>query len=165
MPASTTALAAALGWAAGMRSMTPPAVLARAVRNARPPVPALARRRPQPARALGTDRASRLLPLAALGEIVADKLPAIPGRTDVAPLLGRIGSGALAGAAVAAARRRGVVLPALIGATSAAASSFVMMEARRRAVEALGVPDPAVAVVEDALAVGIAAAASSGALD
>lgn len=164
MSAPTPLLAAVLGWAAGMRSMTPPAVLAQTLNRARPRVPQLARRRRPPAAALGSDRAAALLPLAAAGELVADKLPVTPARTDPAPLLGRIGSGALVGAAVAAVRRQNPIVPALIGAASAAASSFAMMELRRRLGERLDLPDPAVAVVEDALAVGISVAAARDAV-
>lgn len=164
MSAPTPLLAAALGWAAGMRSMMPPAVLAQTLSRSKPRVPHLARRRRQPADALGSDRAATLLPLAAAGELIGDKLPITPGRTDPAPLLGRIGSGALVGAAVAALRRQNPIVPALVGAASAAASSFAMMELRKRAGERLGLPDPAVAVVEDALAVGISVAAARGAV-
>jgi len=157
MSAPTTALAAALGWAAGMRSMMPAAALAQALNRTRPRVPQLARRRRQPAAALASDRAAALLPLAAAGELVGDKLPMTPARTDPAPLLGRIGAGALAGAAVAAARRQSPILPAAV-------SSFAMMEARRRVGDEFDLPDPAVAVVEDALAVGISVAAARAAV-
>ncbi len=164
MSAPTTGLAAALGWAAGMRSMMPAAALAQALNRTRPRVPQLARRRRQPAAALASDRAVALLPLAAAGELVGDKLPMTPARTGPTPLLGRIGAGALAGAAVAAARRQSPILPAVVGAVSAAVSSFAMMEARRRVGDELDLPDPAVAVVEDALAVGISVAAARAAV-
>ncbi|WP_420455926.1 DUF4126 family protein [Rubrivirga sp.] len=160
MSAPTTTLAAALGWAAGMRSMTSPAALARALASRTSPVPRLVRRRRQPARSLGSERAASLLPLAAAGEMVADKLPAIPPRTSPLPLVGRVASGALVGAALAAARRQNPVLPMLVGAVSAGASSFAMMELRRWAGERFDLPDPAVAVVEDVLALGISLAAT-----
>lgn len=164
MPAPTPILAAALGWAAGMRSMMPTAALAQTLHRSTPRIPQLARRRRQPAAALGSDRAASLLPLAAAGELVGDKLPITPARTDPAPLLGRIASGALAGAAVAAIRRSNPIFPALVGAISAAASSFVMMDLRKNAGERFDLPDPAVAVVEDALALGISVAAARDAV-
>ncbi|PAP81493.1 hypothetical protein B1759_09245 [Rubrivirga sp. SAORIC476] len=163
MSTPTSLLAAGLGWAAGMRSMTPPAVLARTLVSQRPSIPLLARRRRQPARVLGTDRAATLLTVAAAGELTADKLPVAPPRTSPPALFGRLASGALAGATVAAIRRQNPVLPALVGAASAVASSFVMMDLRKRVGEALDVPDPAVAVVEDVLAVAISVAASHSA--
>ncbi|PAP75575.1 DUF4126 family protein [Rubrivirga marina] len=164
MSAPTSVLAAALGWASGMRSMMPLAVLSRTLAGSTPRIPQLARRRRQPAAALGSDRAASLLPLAAAGELIGDKLPITPARTDVAPLLGRIGSGALAGAAVAAVRRQNPILPALVGAASAAGSSFAMMELRKRAGEQFDLPDPAVAIVEDALAIGISVIAARDAV-
>ena len=164
MSTPTPLLAAGLGWAAGMRSMTPPAVLARTLASRKPSVPLLARQRRQPARALGADRAATLLTIAAAGELTADKLPVAPPRTSPPALFGRFASGALAGATVAAIRCQNPVLPVLVGAASGVASSFVMMELRKRAGEALGVPDPAVALVEDLLAVGISVAASHSAI-
>ena len=82
MSTPTSLLAAGLGWAAGMRSMTPPAVLARTLVSQRPSIPLLARRRRQPARVLGTGRAATLLTVAAAGELTADKLPVAPPRTS-----------------------------------------------------------------------------------
>lgn len=155
MSTPTPLLAAALGWAAGMRSMTPPAVLAQTLAGQALSIPLLARRRRQPARALSTDRAGTLLTVAAAGELTVDKLPVAPPRTSPPALIGRIATGALVGATVAAVRRQNPLLPALVGAASAGASSFVMMDLRKRAGEALDVPDSVVAVVEDALAIGI----------
>ena len=160
MSAPTSLLAAALGWAAGMRSATPVAVLSRTLAGSKPRIPQLARRRRQPAQVLASDRATTLLPLAAAGELVVDKLPVAPPRTSPPALAGRIASGALLGAAVAAARRSNPIVPALVGAASAAASSFAMMELRSRAGEQFGLPDPAVAAVEDALAIGISVVAA-----
>jgi len=160
---TSPAYAAALGWIAGMRSMTPPALLARTLSD-RSPVGRLLRRR-EPAASLGSDAAARLLPLAAAGELVGDKLPITPARTSPLPLVGRIASGALAGAAVAAARREDPVPSAVTGALAAAASSFAMMSLRKRAGEALDVPDLVIALAEDALAVGVGAAVVRAALD
>ena len=160
MSAPTSLLAATLGWAAGMRSMTPPAVLAHALGSRTLANRLLTRRRPQPARTLGTDRAAALLTVAAAGELVVDKLPMAPPRTQAPALAGRVATGALAGAALAAARRQSPVGPAVVGAVGAFVSSFVMMEARREIGERFDVPDPAVAVVEDVLAIGLSVAAT-----
>ena len=160
---ATPAYAAALGWVAGMRSMTPPALLARTLADRRGVARLLGRR--QPARALGSEAAQTLLPLAALGEIVADKLPMTPARTSPAALAGRLATGALAGAALAAGRREDPAASAVAGAVAAVASSFAMMALRKRAGEALDVPDPVVALAEDALAVGAGLAVVAAALD
>lgn len=144
MALSTTALAAGLGWTAGMRSMTAPALLSHALSHGRRPLR-------QPARALSSTPARRLLTAAAAGEVAADKVPGMPARTAPPVLAGRIASGALVGAAVAAASRSSVVPAALAGAAGAVAASFAMLRLRTGAAAALGVPDAAVAVVEDAL--------------
>ena len=144
---STLALAAGLGWTAGMRSMTAPALLSRALRPRH--------HVPQPAQALGSTLARRLLAAAALGEVVADKLPGMPARTAPPVLAGRIASGALVGAATAAARREPLLFPALAGAGGAVAASYAMLALRRSADDATGLPDTAVALVEDALTVAL----------
>ena len=147
MSLSTPALAAGLGWTAGMRSMTAPALLSRALRSRR--------HVPQPADALGSTLARRLLTVAALGELVGDKLPGVPDRTAPPVLAGRIASGALVGAATAAARREPLLLPALAGVGGAVAASYALLALRRAAVDATGLPDAVVAVIEDALTVAL----------
>ena len=126
--------------------MTPPAVLARA----------LGRPRRQPARALAA--VHRWLPLAAGGEMIADKLPSAPDRTSPPVLAGRVASGAVVGAALGQTRRSSAAACALAGVAGAVASSFVMMRLRLGLGRRLGLPDAAVAVVEDALAVGLSTA-------
>ena len=79
-----------------------------------------------------------------------------------AALVGRVVSGALAGAALASAtgvRGRLLVLPILAGGAGAWAGSWAGYLARRAAVERTGLPDPVVAVAEDLLAGGLALAA------
>ena len=63
--------------------------------------PSLARR--QPERALGHLRAKGLIGLAALGELVGDKLPATPSRLTPPSLVGRLGLAAAAALLVARA--------------------------------------------------------------
>ena len=145
----TSLLSAALGWAVGMRSATPPTVLARALAHGRRP-------RRQPARALAS--AASWLPLAAGGEILADKLPAMPNRTAPPVLAERIAVGALVGAVLGQIRRTSPVAAGLAGAAGAAASSFAMMRLRGWVGETLDLPDPAVAVAEDALTIGLSTA-------
>ncbi len=149
----TVPLSAALGWAVGMRSVTPPAALSRALAQNAHPHP-----NRQPAHALASGAASGLLPVAALGEMVMDKLPSTPDRTSAPVLAGRIASGALVGVVLGQVRRTSPVAAALAGAAGAAVSSFAMMRLRGWAGARLGVPDAAVAVAEDALAVGLSTA-------
>jgi uncharacterized membrane protein len=75
-------------------------------------------------------------------------------------LVGRVVSGALAGAAVASAtgaRGGRLILATLVAAAGACLGSWGGYAGRTAAVEATGLPDPVVAVGEDLVAVGLAA--------
>lgn len=143
---------AMLGVLSGARSMTPLATLAiahdrRTLSGAWQDWPVL---RAPAGRAV--------LVLAAVGELVADKLPATPARTKPLPLLGRIGTGAIAGAAIATvsgqdAWPRGAVLGAVGGLVGSFAGTWL-----RSGGSATGLPDLVFALVEDAATIACAAA-------
>lgn len=92
------------------------------------------------------------------GELVGDKLPQIPDRLDPPALLLRLGFGA--GGAAALARRQGAraVLPALAGAAGAAVGAWGGHAWRAWAADRL--PDWGSALIEDGVALSLAAAAS-----
>ena len=92
------ALCLLLGFAAGLRSMTPPAAVAWAAHVGWLDLDGT------PLAFLGSAPARYLLLAAMLGELVADKLPFTPARTGIGPFTARIVSGALTGAALAVAR-------------------------------------------------------------
>lgn len=94
------------------------------------------------------------LPTLLAGEIAGDKHPAIPPRSDPAPVVGRLAAGALAGWTVGGAQGAGA------GATGAAATTYASERARTILTQRASLPDPLVGVAEDALAVGVALAAS-----
>lgn len=100
----------------------------------------------------GRPRAAVLL--AEAGEIVADKLPAATNRTETPALAGRIVAGAYTGRAVAG--------PAGIAAGCLAAGfgTFATFRLRKLVVDRTGLPDPVVALAEDAAALAIAAFAT-----
>lgn len=123
---------AALGAAAGARSLTPLAMLARR-------------------------RGGWLAAVAAagaLGELVGDKLPGTPSRLHQPELTGRIAAGALAGALLARQHGRPVVPSALVAAAAALGASYA--GAAWRAYRP-GIP---AALAEDATAAGLAWAAT-----
>ncbi|WP_206446820.1 DUF4126 domain-containing protein [Agrococcus sp. KRD186] len=140
-----------LGIAGGMRSLTPIAVIA-LTPGASPPWPLLQ-----------SPWGKAALTALAVGELVGDKLPATPSRLSPPALIGRIGSAALAGAALgagtgrrgAAARGAGV---AAVGALLGAVGGYW---GRRALVEASGLPDPAIALLEDAAAIALSRAAAT----
>jgi uncharacterized membrane protein len=101
----------------------------------------------------------RLLVAAAVGELVGDKLPATPSRLEPPGIAGRLALGALAAGLFAQTRKAPWLGAAAIGASSAVVSAKVGHDVRARLAQ--HAPDPAVAVVEDALAVGLAAAGAS----
>jgi uncharacterized membrane protein len=101
----------------------------------------------------------RLLVLAAAGELVVDKLPATPSRLAAPGLAGRLAMGALAAGLFAQTRQVPWLPAAAIGASSAGVAAKLGHDVRARV--AHHAPDPIVAVVEDALALGMAHAGAS----
>jgi uncharacterized membrane protein len=101
----------------------------------------------------------RLLAAGAGGELVVDKLPNTPSRLEPAGLTSRLAMGALAGGLFAKTRRAPWLPAAAIGASTAAISAKVGHDLRARLAQ--HAPDPAIAVVEDAVALGLAAAGAS----
>ena len=100
---------------------------------------------------LASARVSRVLLLLEIGEMVADKLPMTPSRTSPPPLLGRMVSGGLVGAALFVSESRRAAAGGALGASAALAAAYAGESLRVRAAQRLGLPDPAVALVEDGL--------------
>ncbi len=101
----------------------------------------------------------RLFVVAAAGELVADKLPTTPSRLAPPGIVGRLAMGALAASLFAQTRQAPWLPAAAIGASSAVVAAKIGHDVRARLAQ--HVPDPAVAVGEDALALGLAAAGAS----
>jgi uncharacterized membrane protein len=142
-------LAAGLGWLAGMRSASAPAAFS--YRVARHPG-ALEGTLFAP---LASSRVRTLLTLSALGEFVVDKLPITPNRTDPAPLAGRMGAGALVGAAVFVAHGRPAIIGAAVGAGAAFLSTHALYRLRMAATHRLGLPNLVAGLVEDGASVAL----------
>jgi uncharacterized membrane protein len=136
--------AAVLGAVSGMRSMAAPAIVSRLAHTGLLPLEGTQ------IKFLGNKNSAKTMALMAAGEMIADKLPFIPKRTAVFPLVARAASGALSGIAFAKARKRSVV-GALIGSLAAVGASFGAYKLRKTAGEKLHLPDSIVAVAEDAL--------------
>lgn len=97
--------------------------------------------------------------LLASGELVGDKLPFTPNRTAPFPLFARVCFGGLVAALVAAGLHGSVIGGGLLGAICAMAGAFLGFHLRRDLVAIRGFPDLAVALVEDAVAVGLSISA------
>ena len=102
---------------------------------------------------LGSGWAPWVLPVLALGEMVADQLPSTPSRTAPVGFATRLVSGAISGAAVGAGSMGALVA----GIAGAIVGTFGGYAARMRMAAAFGNDRPA-ALIEDAVAVGVALA-------
>ncbi len=152
---NTFALVAGIGALAGLRTFTPPAVVSNAARHSLLP---LRRSRLGFLRSSGVANTIAAL---AIGELVADKLPSMPSRLEAGALTARAASGAVCGAAIASSRRssgKTFVAGAVLGGIAAIGGAFAGYHVRRQLSLKLNIPDPAVAVVEDMLAIGASAA-------
>jgi uncharacterized membrane protein len=89
----------------------------------------------------------------AIGELIGDKLPQIPGRTSLGPMLGRLGFGGLAGAIVAAGLDGSVVEGVVLAMAGALIGTFGGYLIRRDVVQHLQCKDWYVALAEDAIAI------------
>jgi uncharacterized membrane protein len=96
--------------------------------------------------------------LADAGELVIDKLPMTPSRLEPPGLAGRLVSASLAAAVLARSGHQRPIPAMAIASAAALAAAKICHDAR--AALARHFPDPAVAVVEDALAIGLAALGS-----
>jgi uncharacterized membrane protein len=153
-PGAVYARAGALGVVGGMRSQLPFALLALAANRGN--------------FAAGADRPLSLLlsrgaavgcGLAAVGELIGDKLPMTPSRLAPGPLAGRLVFGGLAGAAISYEAGRSALLGAALGAAGAGLGAAAGYAGRASLGRSTNVPDPLWGGVEDILAIGLGLAA------
>src|SRR5881227_1604572 len=136
---SYIALAFGVGVAAGLRSLSPPAVVAWAAHLG------WLNLSDSPLRFMASTIAVVIFSLLAVFELIADLLPQMGKRTAPVPLAARILMGGLCGACLYAASNQ----PLVIGA-------FAGYEIRRRSVAALQVKDIFIALLEDLITISLA---------
>lgn len=137
-----------MGAVAGMRSMTAPAVMScYAERYQDPPL------NDSVLEPLATSNAPKILGLAAAGEMVVDKLPFTPPRTMLPSVIFRALSGAVVGWACTETEDGYESLGMAAGALAAVAATYGMYHLRKDAGEATGLPDVALGMMEDVIAV------------
>lgn len=146
---------ATLGYATGVRSMTPLAVLSWGAGSGEISLKGTR------FHVLANPKVTLGLAVAAAGEIVADKLPMTPPRTQPFPVAIRVLNGALAGAIVFEAEDEPLAVGALIGAVAAAAGSFGGY-GLRMLLERAGMPSPVAGVPGDIQAVALSMAGVTG---
>ena len=151
----STGRALALGAISGLRSASGPAFFGRAASRGDVDLDGTL------LAFFGSPRLSKVLTLAQLGEVIGDKLPTTPSRTAWLPLQGRAVSGGLVGAAVFVSEGRHAATGAILGSAAAVAAAFAGEGLRSLTVKIFGLPDPAVAVAEDAVVLIVGSRASS----
>jgi uncharacterized membrane protein len=145
----TLLLALSIGFVAGLRSLTAPAVVAWAAHLG------WINLHGSPWAFMGTTWAVSILTLLALVELIADQLPNAPARTAAVGLSARIVTGALSGACLAVTSGTTLRLGVLAGAVGAIAGAFGGYHARVGLDRALRVPDFVIAIPEDLVAIGL----------
>jgi uncharacterized membrane protein len=137
-----------LGVIAGLRSMTPPALVSWAARLKWLHLDTT------PLAFLGYAATPYIASVLALAELVADKLPKTPSRKAPGPFIWRIIVGAFCGCALAYSAAQSPIVGGLVGAIGAVAGTLGGYEFRSRLVKATGGKDLPIALLEDAIAIG-----------
>ncbi len=145
-----TILAAALvlGLFTGLRTFTPVAVVCWAARLGWISLGAT------PLSFLGSTAATVAISLLAIGELIGDKLPWIPNRTALLPLIGRMLMGALCALVLSLASGQSGPWAIVAGVAGSLMGAFAGFHLRRSLVAKGKLPDVAVALGEDLIALG-----------
>lgn len=139
-----------IGVAAGLRSLTPPAVVAWAAHLG------WLNLSNSPLAFMGSIIVVVIFSLLALFELFADLQPSTQKRTAPVPLIARIVTGGLCGACVCAAANQSLIVGAILGALGGVIGAFAGYETRRKLVGALKIKDIFIALPEDLVAIGLA---------
>jgi uncharacterized membrane protein len=155
MNLNTNLKAIAIGIIAGMRSMSAPALTSSYLsQNENLSDSRLG--------ILASPAASKVLKILAAGEMLADKLPIIPSRISAGPLIARVASGAISGAAVSVAYKKQAKTGAVLGGVAAVAGAYGVYHLRRKIGTEISVPDAVLGTVEDAIVISGGAAILGG---
>jgi uncharacterized membrane protein len=144
-----------LGVSAGLRSMTPGAIVAWAAQLGWPDL------RHTNLGFMAAPITAWIFTVFACVELVFDKLPTTPSRLEVGPLGARAVMGALCSATAFAATHQSIAVGAVVGAIGGVAGAFAGYNVRRHVTTNLKAPALVVAIAEDCLAIAIAALAVS----
>lgn len=148
-PSEVLVLAFLIGGVAGLRCMTAPAVVAWAAHQSRLNL------HNTPLSFMGSTAAVIIFTLLAAVEMVVDQLPSTPSRVQARGLTARIILGGLSGASIAVAGAESMALGTVLGVGGGIAGAFAGYQVRTRLVKALKVPDLAIALPEDAVAIAV----------
>lgn len=96
-----------------------------------------------------------IISLLAIGELITDKLPKTPSRKAPPGFIARIVLGSLSGCALSLGIGQPGFIGAVLGCAGAVAGTLGGYETRTRLVRRLNLPDFAVAVLEDVIAIAV----------
>ena len=144
------AFALGVGFTAGLRSLTPPAVVAWAAHLG------WLNLSNSPLAFMGSTIAVVIFSLLAVFELFVDLQPSTPTRTALVPLSARILMGGLCGACLCAATHQSLIVGAILGAVAGIIGAFAGYEIRRKLVTALNIKDIFIALLEDGVTIGLA---------
>ena len=139
-----------IGFTAGLRSLTPPAVVAWAAHWG------WLNLNNSPLAFMGSIIAVVIFSLLAVLELIGDLRPSMPNRTAPVPLIARILMGALCAASVCAAANQSIIIGAILGGVGGIIGAFAGYETRRKLVAALNIKDIFIALLEDLVTIGLA---------
>jgi uncharacterized membrane protein len=137
-----------IGVIAGLRTVTAPAVVAWAARLGWLSLAGT------PVAFMGSTLAVVIFTAGVLVETIVDELPGTPARTVPTQFAARVVSGAFSGACLALAAGRTGWLGVILGGLGAIAGTLGGYNARVGLVRRLHVPDRAIAIPEDVIAIG-----------
>ena len=100
-------------------------------------------------------KTAAVLKVLAVGELIGDKMPQTPARTAMPGLGFRVLSGGTCGALLSEAEGQSVAQGAMLGGFGAVVGAFAFLRLRLWLDEELGLPDPVVALAEDALTITV----------
>ena len=144
------AFALGLGFAAGLRSFTPPAVVAWAAHLG------WLNLNNSPLGFMGSIVAVVIFSLLALFELFLDQQPMTPKRTAPFPLTARVLTGGLCGACLCAASNQSLIIGTILGGVGGVIGAFAGYEIRRKLVAGLNIKDIFIALLEDLVTLGLA---------
>ena len=139
-----------IGFASGLRSLTPPAVVAWAAHLG------WLNLNNSPLAFMGSTTAVVIFSLLALFELFLDLQPSTQKRTAPVPLIARILMGALCGACLCATSSQSLIISAILGGVGAVIGAFAGYNIRRRLVSGLNIKDFFIALPEDLVTIGLA---------
>ena len=146
---SVFAFALGIGFTAGLRSLTPPAVVAWAAHLG------WLNLNNSPLAFMGSIIAVVIFSLLAMFEWFVDLQPSTQKRTAPVPLGARILTGALCGACLYAASHQSLIIGALLGSVGGIIGAFAGYETRKKLVAALNIKDTFMGLLEDLITIGL----------